>query len=472
VPEQLIDWSARALAGAIRRRELSSVEVVGAFLDRIEAVDDRVNAITTRVPRAQVLAAAREADERLAAGQPVGPLHGLPIAVKDLMDVAGLPTTHGAVPYRDAPPATADSRLAARLRAAGVIFIGKTNTPEHGLGTLTFNDLFGPTRSPWDLSANAGGSSGGAAAAVAARMLPFADGSDSGGSLRYPAAFCGVLGLRPSPGRVPSGRRGDGWSPHGVLGPIARDAADAGLLLSAMAGRDDRAPLSIDQDPAAFADVEAAPLEGLRIAWAPTAGGLPVERAVLEVLEKLARGLVAAGAVVEPVEPEFFEDMDACWQVLEMLGFYEFAAGDVARHGGLMSADLVRNVAEGEALSAAEIVRAQGLRTEIFRRTVALLDDYDLLATATTPVVSVPADVRWPRSVAGTAMERYFEWQRLACRITVTAHPALSLPAGFTAGGLPVGVQLVGRHRGELQLLRQAAAMETVTGCRSTAPPL
>jgi amidase len=469
---QLIEHSARDLAGAIARRELSAVEVLGAFLDRIDAVDGAVNAITTRVPRPEAIAAARVADAQTRAGGPLGPLHGLPIAVKDLMDVAGLPTTHGAVPYRDAPPATADSMLAARLRAAGAIFVGKTNTPEHGLGTLTFNDIFGPTRSPWDLSMNAGGSSGGAAAAVAARMLPLADGSDSGGSLRYPAAFCGVVGLRPAPGRVPSGRPGDAWSPHGVLGPIARDAADAGLLLSAMAGRDDRAPLSLDGDPAVFADISASDLTGVRIAWAPSAGGLPVEAEVLAVLERLREQLIAAGAEVEEIDADFFADMDDCWQIIEMLGFFEFGAADVAGYGAQMSPDLVANVAEGGRLSAAEIVRGQALRTEIFRRTVTLLECYDLLATAATPVVSVPADVRWPMEVAGTPMGRYFDWQRLACRITVTAHPALSVPAGFSAQGFPVGIQLVGRHRGELALLRHAAAIEALTGVPATAPPV
>jgi amidase len=468
----IIDSSAEALAQAIRDRRLSSVEVVSAFLDRIDAVEDQVGAFTTRVPRGEALRAAGEADAAVAAGGRLGALHGLPIAVKDLMDVAGLPTTHGAVPYADAPPASTDSLMAHRLRAAGVIFIGKTNTPEHGLGTLTFNDVFGVTRNPWDLTVNAGGSSGGAAAAVAAGMLPFADGSDSGGSIRYPAAFCNLVGLRPSPGRVASGRRGDGWSPHGVVGPIARTARDAGLLLTALAGADDRAPLSLGDDPRPFADVTPTSLAGLRVAWSPTGGGLPVEAEVLRVLADLRAHLRERGAIVEEVDDELFADADECWQIIEMLGFLEFGAGDVARYGDAMSPDLVRNVQEGRALSAEQIVRGLSLRTEIFRRTAGLLRDHDVLALPVTPLVSVPAEVRWPREVAGVPCARYFEWQRLACRVTVTAHPALSVPAGFSAGGLPIGLQLVGRHRGELALLEIAAAIEASTGFTRRRPQL
>ncbi|HWI73497.1 MAG TPA: amidase family protein [Baekduia sp.] len=464
-------WSAEALAAAIRERRLSSVEVVTAFLDRIDALDPIINAITTRVPREEALVAAEAADRAVATGAALGPLHGLPIAVKDLMDVAGLPTTHGAVPFADAPPATTDSLLAQRLRRAGVVFVGKTNTPEHGLGTLTFNDVFGPTRSPWDPAVNAGGSSGGAGAAVAAGLLPFADGSDSGGSIRYPAAFGNLVGLRPSPGRVPSGRRGDGWSPHGVLGPIARTARDAGLLLSALTGAYNNAPLALDDDPAPFADVTPSRLDGLRIAWSPTGGGLPVEPEVVAVLEATLALLAEAGASVDVVEPDFLARADACWQVIEMLGFLEFAGADVAAHRDTMRPDLVRNVEEGRALSAEQIVRALGERTEIFRATERLLEDYDVLALPATPVVSVPAESEWPRAIAGTELDRYFLWQRLACRVTVTAHPALSVPGGFSAAGLPVGLQLVGRHRGDLALLRHAAAIEAATGHAERHPP-
>lgn len=465
-------WSARALATAIRARTVSSAEVVAAFLDRIDAVNDRVNAVVSPVPRAEALAAAHRADRALAAGEALGPIHGLPIAVKDLMDVAGLPTSHGIPTFADGPPASSDSMLAERLRRGGAIFVGKTNTPEHGLGTLTFNEPFGVTRNPWDLSQNAGGSSGGAAAAVAAGMLPFADGSDSGGSLRYPAAFCNVVGLRVSPGRIPSGRRGDAWSPHGVLGPIARTAADAGLLLSALAGPDPRAPLSLDDDPRPLADVVASELEGLRIAWSPTGGGLPVEAAVCDVLEETVRLLAGTGALVEEVDDDLFRGADACWETVEMLGFLESTGEAVLADPGAFGHDLVRNVEQGRALTAEQIARALAQRTEIFRRVERLLTDHDVLALPATPLAGVAAETRWPRSVAGVELQRYFEWQRLACRVTVTAHPALSVPGGFTADGLPVGLQLVGRHRGDRELLGHAAAVEALTGFAERRPPL
>ena len=455
---------ARELAAAIRERRLSSVEVVGAFLDRIEAVDGRLNAIVNPVPRERVLAQAEAADRAVAAGAELGALHGLPIAVKDVMDVAGLPTTHGSVAFADAPPAKSDSLLAERLRAAGVIFVGKTNTPEMGLGTVTVNGVFGPTRNPWKKSNNAGGSSGGAAAAVAAGMLPLADGSDSGGSIRYPAAFCNLVGLRPSPGRIPSGRHGDGWSPHAVLGPLARDVADAGLLLSVLAGADPRAPLSLDADPAPFADPVPAGLAGLRIAWSPRCGGLPVDPEVLRVLDGTLGELAGAGARIEEIEPDFLGDADECWQTIEMLGFLEAAGAIVDRHRPELRRDLVANVEEGRALEAEQIVRAFGQRTEIFRATARFLRDFDVLALPATPLVSIPAATAWPTEIDGTHLDRYFLWQRLATRVTVTAHPALSVPGGFSPDRLPVGLQLVGHHRGELRLLEIAAGIEAATG--------
>jgi amidase len=464
-------WSAHDLAAAIRDRTVSSVEVVASHLDRIEAIDDDINALVFRIPRSDALALARAADRAVAARSPLGPLHGLPTAVKDLLDVAGMPTTHGAVPYRH-NLATADSLLAQRLRRAGAIIVGKTNTPEFGLGTLTFSRLFPPVRNPWNLGRHAGGSSGGAAAAVAAGMLPIADGSDSGGSIRYPAAFTNIVGLRPSPGRVPSGRKGDGWDPHGVLGPLARSARDAGLLLAALAGRDDRAPLALDTDPSVFAGVRSSSLHGLRVAWSRTGGGLPVDPAVLAALDAARTIFEQHGAVVEDVEPDFLAAADDCWQTIEMLGFLAACGAAVTDHGDDLGPDLVRNVAEGRALTADRIVAALAQRTEVFRATGRLLARYDLLALPAVPVPPPPISEEWVREIDGVRLERYFLWQRLACRITVTAHPAVSVPGGFTDEGLPVGLQLVGRHRDELTLLCHAAAYEAAAGWGERRPPL
>jgi len=463
--------SARELVAAIRARELSAVEVLDHHLARIDAIDPTLNAIVTLDDRDALRRAAADADRAVAAGEPLGVLHGLPTAVKDLMDVRGLPTTHGSRAYADAPPARDDHLMVARIRAAGAIIVGKTNTPEFGLGTLTFNDVFGPTRNPYDPSRHAGGSSGGAAAAVAAGLLPVADGSDSGGSLRYPASFCNVVGMRPSAGRVPTSRAGDAWSPHGILGPMARTCADAGLLLAAIAGPYPAAPISLPDDPAPFASVEPATLRGVRIAWSDTAGGLPIDPAVTEALRETRALLAEHGCVIEDVEPDM-EGADRAWEIIELLGFLMYNGADVDEHPELVRDDLIRNVREARAIAAEEVVWAQRKRSELFRRTARLLERYDVLALPCTPVTAPPVEVRWVEEIAGVRMERYFHWQRLACRVTMTSHPVLALPGGFAEDGLPVGLQLVGRHRDDLGLLRIGAAIEAATGLAERRPPL
>ncbi|MDB4873017.1 MAG: gatA 7, partial [Gemmatimonadales bacterium] len=357
-------WTARDLAKAIRNREASAVEVMRAHLDRISDVNDKVNVIVSMVSAHEALAAAEAADRAVARGDDLGPLHGLPTAVKDLVDVRGFPTTRGSSAYADAPPATRDSLLARRLREAGAIIIGKTNTPEHGVGTLTFNSVFGITRNPYDLSRHAGGSSS-AAAALAAGMLPVADGSDSGGSLRYPSAFCNTVGLRTSAGRVPAGAEGSGWSPHGVLGPMARNSQDAGLILSAIAGSDENSPLSLTEDPAVFADIQPSELAGLRIAWSQDADGLPIDLEVRAAHNKARDTLASLGCVIDDLEPDF-TDADECWEIIEMFGFFSIGREGVASHPEFFRADFIRNVRQGEALSATEIDRGLRLRADLF----------------------------------------------------------------------------------------------------------
>jgi len=460
--EDALHWrDASDLANDIRTRRLSSVEVVAMFLDRIEELDRHYNAFLSVMARSEALALAGQADAAVARGDALGPLHGLPVAVKDLMDVRGLPTTHGTTVH--GAIAEHDSLLAENLRAAGAIIIGKTNTPEHGLGTLTVNRLGPPTLNPWDPTRHAGGSSGGAGAALAAGMLPIADGSDSGGSIRYPASFCNLVGLRPTPGRVPTGRIGDAWSPHGVLGPMARNARDAGLLLAAMSGFDRRAPLSVGAPKEAYADIRPAELRGLRVAWTADFGGLPIDPEVQQVLAGFRETLVALGAHVEDVAFEA-DRIDECWEIVEMLNFHASCGEDVARFRDSLRTDLVRNVDQGSSLTAARINWAFTERTNIFRRTARLLERFDVLAGPATPVFAPPADCDWVAEIDGTTFDRYFLWQRCACRITMTAHPAISVPAGFSASGLPIGLQLVGRYRDEAGLLGYAAALEEVTG--------
>ncbi len=466
--EELHRLTARALRDAVAARDLSAVEVVSAHLKRIEQVNPRVNAIVTLEPE-RALADAAMLDAAAANGRPPGLLDGLPIAVKDLVDTAGIRTTYGSPIFAHHVPAQ-DALIVERLRAAGAIVIGKSNTPEFGAGSHTFNEVFGATRNPYDLSRSAGGSSGGAAAALAARMIPIADGSDLGGSLRNPASFCNVVGLRPAPGRVAAPGPGDAWSPMSQLGPMARNVGDLALLLAALAGPDARDPLSIDT---AFSpDIVEASLTGVRVAWSRTVDGLPVEPVVTEALGPARQALLDAGAEVSDQEPDL-TGADEVFETFRSLAYWQRMREDpAAGHWELVKEEVLADARRGEALSVDEVLRAADLRTEIFRRTSALLQRFDLLALPTVQVVPFEVELRWPQSVAGVPMERYYTWMRSCSRITSTTLPALSLPAGFTPEGLPVGLQLVGRHRGEGRLLSLSAALEARLDARTTEPAL
>lgn len=467
----LADSSAGALAAAVASGEVSAVEVMRAHLERIEERNPTIRAVVSQQPDSVSLAAASDADRRTAearaAGEPLPPLHGLPTAVKDLMDVAGFPTTNGSAAFADAAPAAHDSVLATLLRQSGALIIGKTNTPEMGQGVLTFNPVFGTTVNPWDVSRHAGGSSGGAAAALAARMLPIADGSDSGGSLRYPAAFCNVVGVRPSPGRVASGRTGNAWTPHGVTGPMARDSADAALFLDALSVEKSVWPLSSLPVHAA----RPVSVEGLRIAWSDDAGGLPIDPAVRAVHAAFAAQLAGLGAVLEADEPDF-AGADEAWETIETFEF--FLGGRHAVDAGATGfrPDYVRNVEQGRATTATQLADAYERRTRLFRDTARVLETHDVLILPATPVVAPPADLEWVPSVDGHDFDRYFTWQMLANRLTLTAHPVVVTSAGFTPEGLPVGVQVVGRHGREAQLLAVTRALEEATGWIARAPSL
>lgn len=461
--------SARELRDLVAAGELSAVEVVEAHLARIEAVNPRVNAIVTVVPE-RALAEAAELDARAARGEPPGLLHGLPVAIKDLMDTAGIRTTYGSPIFADHVP-DRDALIVQRLRAAGAVVIGKTNAPEFGAGSHTFNEVFGATRNPYDLGRSAGGSSGGAAAALAAGMVPIADGSDLGGSVRNPSSFCNVVGLRPSPGRVASTRPGDAWDPMSLLGPMARSSDDAALLLAAISGPDPRAPLSLDDDPAPFASLAPRPLAGARIAWSETVDGLPIDPAVSAALAVVRERLEAAGAEVVPTEP----DLSGADQVFETFRAFEFFAShgaEAREYPELTKPEVRQDIEWGAALTADQLAEAGRLRTDLFRRVGALVADYDALALPTVQLPPFPVDWRYPEAVAGVEMERYYTWMRSCTRISATSLPALSVPVAFTADGLPVGLQLVGSHNQELRLLELGAAIEAELGASERRPPL
>ena len=459
--DQITALSARALAEAIRTRRLSSEEVVAAHLARIDELNPAINAIVAFQPEA-ALETARERDRELARGVIRGPMHGLPIAVKDLMDVAGLPTSHGSRIYAGRV-ATDDSVIASRLREAGVVFVGKTNTPEFGAGSHTFNEVFGPTRNPYDITRSAGGSSGGAAAAVTTGMLPFADGSDLGGSIRNPASFGNLVGLRPTAGRVASARPGNAWDPGSVLGALTRDVADTALFLSVISGPERRAPLSIDEDPDLFLSLAPRSFRGARIAYSPDLGGLPLDPEVREATAAAARLASDLGADVVEVDIDLTE-ADLVFETFRSLEFLDAHGEDAALHPDLVKQTVRDDVSWADGIDARLLNRAAGARTRLFRRLQSLLAEYDMLLGPTTQVLPFPIEWEYPTEIEGVAMERYYTWQRSCSRITATAMPAVSMPMTFSRGGLPIGVQFVGPYRGDRLLLEFALTWESAVG--------
>jgi amidase len=466
-PPALHWWTARALAGAIRGRDVSCREVVAWHLDRIATINPRINAIVSLRPE-QALADADRADRALAMGEEVGPLHGIPIAIKDLEDTAGIRTTYGSTLFAEHVP-TADGLLAARLRGAGAIVVGKTNTPEFGAGSHTFNRVFGLTRNPWALERSAGGSSGGAGAALAAGLLPIADGSDHGGSIRNPASFNNVVGLRPTPGLVPHGGE-DVWDVASVSGPMARTVGDLALMLRAMAGTDRHSPLSYVGRPSFYGEL-AGSLSGVRIGWCPGLGNLPLEPDVMGVLIQAREQLSALGCVVEDLELDL-SAADEAFETLRALGFARRFGAELATIRGETKETIVWNVERGLSLDGPAIARAIALRSEVFVTVADALEKLDLLIAPSAQVVPFPVQDEYPTEIAGVKMPHYLGWMRVCSRLTVSAHPIVAVPAGFTASGLPVGMQLVGRYAGDRRLLELAAAWEIATGLTDRHPSL
>jgi len=461
--------SARDLVGRIRGGELSAEELMRAALERIERTNPRLNAIVTCCPE-RALDAARVADRARVGGDPLGLLHGLPIAHKDLVDTAGIRTTYGSTLFRDHVPAE-DDLIVERLRRAGAITIGKTNTPEFGAGSQTFNEVFGATRNPYDPAKTCGGSSGGAAVALAAGMLAIADGSDMGGSLRNPASFCNVVGLRPSPGRVPSYPAPFPWSGLAVLGPMARNAADCALLLAGIAGPDPRSPISLSDAGDRFA----APLErdfsGVRVAWSRTLGGLPVDRRVTEALDARRDAFTALGCVVEDSEPDF-SGADSIFQILRAHHFaLQFRDLDPEALGQLKDT-LIWNIEKGRGQSAKAVGAAEVGRGELYHRIRSFMTRYEFLLAPVSQVPPFDADEPWVREIESVPMETYIDWMRSCFYISLIGHPALSVPFGWTRDGLPVGLQIVGRHHDDFGVLQLTHAVEQVVDAGARRPSL
>jgi len=461
--------SATELTRLIRTREVSCEEVMRAHLEQIERVNPMVNAIVTLLPE-RALDGARMADAAIASGQLVGPLHGLPVAHKDLLVTKGIRTTFGSPIYQDFVPDT-DAILVERLRAAGAITIGKTNTPEFGAGSQTFNPVFGATRNPWDLTKTCGGSSGGAAVALACGMMPLADGSDFGGSLRNPASFCNIAGFRPSAGRVPSWPTVNAWFSLPVLGPMARTVEDLALMLSATAGPDARAPISINESGSVFAGPLARDFRGLRVAWSRDLGGLPVDTRVTEALSSGRRVLEAIGVQVEDADPDL-ADADEVFRVLRAWNFETSFGALLKTQRHLMKDTVIWNIEEGARLTGAQVGGAELKRTELYHRVRRFMEQYAFLAA---PVVQVPPfDVNqpWVTEINGEKMHTYLDWMKSCYAISATGLPAVSVPCGFTRDGLPVGLQIVGRHQDDFGVLQLAYAFQQQTALWKRRPPV
>jgi len=451
---------ATELAQSIRARDLSVAEVMRAHLDQIDRVNPKVNAIVTLLAE-EAMEQAKQVDGALAKHEQPGPLCGLPIAIKDFVPTKGIRTTFGSLIFRDFVP-DRDDLFVERLKQAGAIVIGKTNTPEFAAGSNTFNQVFGVTRNPYDLSKTCGGSSGGAATALACGMIPIADGSDLGGSVRNPPNFCNVFGLRPSPGRIPLYPNRRPWFTLFLQGLMARTVRDAALLLSVMAGPDPRDPIALSESPEHFLEPLERDFRGTRIAWSRDLGQFPVQPIVTEVIEKALPTFRDLGCDVEQAHPDFSGAAEI-FEVLRGEMFADYHAEKLEEHRDVLRDTVIWNIEEGLKLNGLQISRAQAKRAELYHRVREFLDDYDFLMLPVSQVVPFPVEVEWVREINGVKMNSYIDWLKSCSFITLTELPAMSVPCGFTPDGLPVGVQIVGRHRREFDVLQLAYAFEQAT---------
>jgi amidase len=461
--------SAVELARMIRLKQVSAREVMTAHLRQIERVNPSVNAIVTLVAE-QAMEQAQRADEAVAHGTLLGPFHGLPVAIKDLHDTKGIRTTYGSPIFKDFVPIQ-DAITVERIKKAGAICLGKTNTPEFGAGSQTFNQVFGRTLNPYDPSKTCGGSSGGAAVALACGMVPLADGSDMGGSLRNPAAFCNVVGLRPEAGRVPSRPRTSAWSTLSVDGPMGRTVADVAFFLSVLAGPDPRSPISITEPGRQFAEPLDSDPKGVRVAWAGNLGGVAFDPELRRIVDEQRTTFETLGCRVDEAEPDF-KGADEAFKTLRAWQFEAGFADLVKSSRPLIKDTIIQEVERGAALTGPQLGRAEMLKTQLYERARVFFETYEFLVLPTTQVP--PFDVLQPyvTEINGETMGSYIDWMKSCYFISTVGNPAISVPCGFTQAGLPIGLQIVGRHQGERRLLQIAHAFEQATGFGKRRPPL
>ena len=458
--DELVGLRAVDQAAMLRRREISAVELLEAHLARIETVNPAVNAIITLTPDL-AMTMAEDADRALDEGGALPLLIGLPVVHKDTHETKGILTTFGSPVYRNYVP-TRNALIVQRQQDAGAVTLGKTNTPQHGAGSQTFNEVFGLTRNPWNLEYTPGGSSGGAAVSIATGMAALADGSDFGASLRNPASFTNTVGFRPSPGRIPSWPSKDVWAHHSVHGPIARTVEDIALFMAATAGPDARIPISIDEPGSVFATPLAADWSGVPIAWSDDLGGLPIDPVVTRALTHARSTLVDIGFEVIDAVPDF-RGAEEAFTVLRGAVYAREFGEAIRRDADAYKETIHENTAYGLALTSEEIGRAIETQTRVRNRVTRFLDENRFLVIPTAAVPPFPVSIEYPTEIAGVPMRDYTSWFASCSIISLTGLPAISMPAGFTRGGLPVGLQIVGRSKADVDVLRAAYAFQQAT---------
>lgn len=453
----LVTKPAREIRALIGAKSISPVEVFDAFATRIEQVNPAINALVTLdLDRAQ--ASARKAEQAVMKGEPLGALHGLPVGINDVQLTAGIRTTFGSLVHKDNVPET-DDLVVTRIKKAGGIVIGKTNTPEFGAGANTINRLFGATVNPFDTTLSASGSSGGSAAALATDMIPLSTGGDLGGSLRTPAAFCGVVGHRPSPGTCPSDRAGDGWSPLAVEGAMARDVGDTALLLGAMTGKAAMDPIARDLPPDYFTKLPDVRLDRLRVAFSTDMGSIPIDDDIRECFESVAARIAPLFGATSWGHPDC-GDVDMTFEALRAAGFGNAYSEYVRQHRDVASPNVIANVEYVDTVSVGDIGRAHIAQTKLFRKFQTFFENVDILICPAAPVVPFPVDEIYVKEVGGTKMATYIRWIAINYVITLSTHPTTVIPAGRGPTNMPFGIQIVGRHLDDAGTLAIAAAME------------
>jgi amidase len=459
------------LAAMIREKKLSAREVMQAHLRQIERVNPKVNAIVTLLDEDKLMEQARAADDIIARGDSIGPLHGLPVGVKDLTETAGIRTTYGSPLYRDNVP-DHDALVVERMKNAGGIVIGKTNTPEFGMGSHTFNPVFGATLNPYDVTKTCGGSTGGGAVALACGMAPLASGTDIGGSLRNPANFCNVVGIRPSPGRVPNGPSAQlAWSTLGVSGPMARNVADCALFLGVLAGFDRRSPISIEQSGSHFLKtLGERNFKGVRVAMIKDFG-VPWEPAVKIAFQAQRKTLESLGCIVEEAEPDM-RDANECFLAWRHWAFELQFSEMFDTQPDKLNAYAHWHVEEGRKLTGPYLSRIEAKRTALYQRMREFMEKYEFLILPVNQVLPFDVTARYPIEIAGVKMENYIAWMKSTYYISIVGNPALSVPCAFSESGLPIGLQIVGRHNDDWGVLELGHAFEQETKIGERRPPL